>query len=189
MAIKVLTLVVSVLTLIAAIITCIFAYIIPKKMIANQLFADLVAEYRQPKMGGAILALFHFYDQCVKKGTDIDSEYKKKYDNQINNQSDDFVKVNFANTLHFQRRLVAQFYADMGDLYKNYPNYWLLRKKIYSWFTPNDLKLLKIVLLLAKPASNVFIQVGGVPEPPYNDNKMYKSIRFLYKKVKKHVIL
>lgn len=162
---------------------------------ANQLFADLVAEYRKPEMGVAILALFHFYEDCLNKKANINSEYQKLYNEQIKKpleggeEVDEKVdkKLDFANTLHFQRRLVAQFYADMADLYSEYPRYRSLIKKINNWFTFNELNLLKIILLLAKPASNVFIQVGNVPKPPTIDIQMYKSIRSLYKKVSKHI--
>jgi hypothetical protein len=117
-------LIISIVSIIVALVALFIAYIIPKKIMGNQLFADLVAEYRKPEMGGAILVLFHFYDECKKNNKNINCEYKKIYDCQIKSKLPVITKlcaaenetttanteINFANTLHFQKRLVAQFY-------------------------------------------------------------------------------
>jgi hypothetical protein len=193
-------LIVATVSAIAAIIACFLAYCIPKRIMGNQLFADLVAEYRKPEMGGAILSLFYFYDECKRNKKDINCEYKKIYERQIksklpvitnlcaiDNETTTDMKINFADTLHFQRRLAAQFYTDMADLYAEHSCYCSLIKKINNWFTPKELQLLKIILLLSKPSGDVFINVDVSEELPDIDVQMYKSIRNLYFKVSKHI--
>ncbi len=84
--VPILTLIVAIATLLATIVTCIFAFFIPKRIMLNQLFADLCAEYRTPEMGGAIFALFSFYDKC--KGN-INNEYINIYESQIQTKLND----------------------------------------------------------------------------------------------------
>jgi hypothetical protein len=186
LCISISTLIVAILTLGATIVACFIACRIPKRNMANQLFADLVAEYRTPQMGGAVLEMFRFY-KCLKKKKSVNKEYQKLYKVQIGKPLKKGKKVNFSNTLHFQRRLVAQFYTDMSDLYFDNPDNEVLHKKFDSWFTENELQLLKIILDLAKPADEVFVKINNVPEPLEIDRQMYQSIRKLYVEVKMRI--
>jgi hypothetical protein len=182
------TFIISIVTLITAIVAIFIASIIPKKIMANQLFADLVAEYRTPEMGGAILALFHFYDDCLKKKVAFDSEYERVYNIQLKQPLANGEKVDYVNTLHFQRRLVSQFYTDMADLCFERFDKKLFYKKLAIWFTDNEVQLLKIILHLAQPASNVFVKINNVPEPPEVEKPMYQAIHKLYTVVRKRII-
>jgi hypothetical protein len=60
------------------------AFCIPRRIMINQLYADLVQEYRSAEMGAAILAIFRFYIRDCKEDVGlIDSTYKEKYEIQI----------------------------------------------------------------------------------------------------------
>ena len=184
-------------SLIIAAATLILAWIIPKKIMVNQIFAGLVAEYRKPEMGGAIFALFHFYKYCTDNGLNINDEYIKLHDAQIKKSYDVLYKkkhcnagfpVDFSSTLHFQRRLVAQFYADIAYLRQACFLVRLSKGKLKNWFTQDDLKLLEIILYLHHPAKNVFVNLERVCKPQKIKVPMYESIYKLYKEVKKNTI-
>jgi hypothetical protein len=168
-----------------SLITLIFTILIPNRVMVNQIYADLIADYRSPKMGAAILALFHFYAiDCNENINIISDEYEEKYNEQIENHLSNGDK-DFSNTLHFQRRMVAQFYFNMAVLRFNHCFFTRLSsKKMKIWFTSDDIKLLSIILHMAKPAEKVSIKVDDLSKPPKDNVQMNKLIHKLYKEVK-----
>ena len=179
--------IVPALTLLAAIGTLIVAIYIPHRIMVNQLYANLVADYRSPEMGAAILALFHFFvKECDGDVSVIDEKYREKYEEQIGKCLNSDSPINFSQTLHFQRRLVAQFYYNMAALhFKRRRIYRFKKKDLKKWFTQDESKLLSIVLHMAEPASKVFIRAGNIPKPPQNEVHMDRLLYRLYKKTKK----
>jgi len=184
-----LQLIITILTLVIAIITLIFI----NKIMVNQIYANLIADYRSPEMGAAILALFNFYKKdCKLKVSKIKKRYIKRYKKEVKpllkkvKKHQKPQKADFSNTLHFQRRMVAQFYFDMAVLRFEHCFLTRLSKRILKkWFTPNDVKLLSLILYMAKPAKKVFIEVDSLSEPPENNVPMNVLIRKLYDLVKK----
>jgi len=178
--------------------TLIAAIYIPSKVMVNQIFADLISDYRSPEMGAAILALFHFYvRECKEDINVISDKYKDKYNEEIEKYLSTIDKdlhntnnpkngdKDFSNTLHFQRRMVAQFYFNMAVLRYKYSLFTRLSlRKMKMWFTSNDVKLLGIILHMAEPAGKMFIEAGDVPEPPEDDVPMNQLIGKLYEGVK-----
>lgn len=160
------------------------AYRIPRLIMARQIYADLTKEYRSAEMGAAILAIFHFYTwDCENNVNAIADKYKEKYEEQIEGPLKRNESINYADTLHFQRRLVAQFYADMANLcYEERPS----TKQMRKWLTPNEKTLRAIILHMAKPAAAVFEKPQNVFEPldMEDDAPMNKSILRLYEEVK-----
>ena len=174
------------LTLLVAIGTLLVAFFIPRKIMVNQLYADLVKEYRSPEMGGAILALFDFFvNECNGDIDAIYDKYKDKYENQIgkylSSKKED--AIDFSKTLHFQRRLVAHFYYNMALLRyeRSFPK--LPTEYMKIWFTPNENKLLSIILHMAEPASEVLIKAENIPEPPQDEVHMNQLLYKLYEDV------
>jgi hypothetical protein len=181
------------------------AFIIPGKIMSNQIFADLVKEYRSCEMGGAILSIFHFYKHDCGKNIEnigdkctIPGEYRKKYGKQIgdklgdkkqaNSSPGDKEPIDYAHTLHFQRRLIAQFYSNLAyHHYKRCIFTRITKKQLKYWFTPNEVQLLAIILHMVKPAKDTFEEAGdvsGLPEKLKNYEKdvpMNKLLHDLYK--------
>jgi hypothetical protein len=184
-----LQLITACVTLVATIIALFLAYRIPGKIMVNQLYSNLEVEYRSPEMGAAILALFHFFvEECNGDIKTINDEYQKKYEEQIGKYLKSGEKTDFSHTLHFQRRLVAQFYYSLARLRFDYGCYRLSTDKLKKWFTRNENKLLSIILHLAEPASNVFIKSEIIPPPPQAQKEevyMYKMIYKLYNEISK----
>ena len=161
---------------------------IPRRIMINQIYADLLASYRSPEMGAAILAVFHFYtEDCKRNVSNIAAEYKKKYEKQIKDKLQDKKEdeIDFSKTLHFQRRLVAQFYFHMASLRYDHRFVRLPARYMKIWFTPGETNLLGIILHMAEPAGKVFEDAGEVPPPPYEDEvPMNKLIYKLYEEVR-----
>ncbi|MDR2053895.1 MAG: hypothetical protein LBP80_10830 [Treponema sp.] len=57
-------------------------------------------------------------------------------------------------------------------------------KYLREWFTPNEAKLLAILLHMVGPARIVFEEAGNVPEPPEDEVFMKRQISRLYEEVK-----
>jgi hypothetical protein len=166
------------LNVVLAAFAVILAWRIPRNIMMRQMYADLLGAYRSPEMGAAIHAIFAFYvNDCGNDSTRIPCEYKNRFEREKD--------CSPSKRLHFQRRLAAQFYADFAGLYFFGARRWL-KKEIVGWFTEGEVKLLGILLLMAKPASEVFLHAKNLPEPPENGGgaEMNKMIYRLYEEVK-----
>jgi hypothetical protein len=171
--------VVPVISMIAAIIAVLIAGLtygvakkIPYRVLVNQIYADLLTEYRSAEMGFAIRAIFNFQKKCKETHKDKYSvcllkqaykqcreccpknfckEYKEdcaKGENAANHSVDCYKK-----TLTYQRRLIDQYFWQVGDLTfgKNYPCFARLKPEfLRNWFTKRERELLEIILALDK---------------------------------------
>jgi len=184
-----LQLIIAFLTLIIAIITLVSI----NKIMVNQIYANLIADYRSPEMGAAILAIFNFYKKdCNLNVSKINKKYIKRYKKEVKpllkrvKKHQKSKKYNFSNTLHFQRRMVEQFYSVMATLYFKHCCFTRLSKnKMKDWLTKNELKLLNLILRMQTPARKVFIEVDSLPDLPENNESNENLIRKLYDLVRK----
>jgi hypothetical protein len=176
----------SAVSAVAGLVAVFFAVCIPRRILVNQLYADLVSEYRSPQMGFAVLSLFAFYHyDCEEKQALIKAKYRERYDAEIARGTDTFAPrrgVAPEATLHFQRRLVAHFYWDLARLYLNTPFQRLSKKQIRQFITPNERKLMSIVLRMSDAAAACFVPCDTVDEPPDDDAAMNQLIKQLYEK-------
>jgi hypothetical protein len=164
-----------------AIAALIAAVWIPRQIMVNQLFADLVKEYRSTEMGAAVFSVFHFFvKDCGKDVGHIAAVYEKKYNQQIRDPLKAGTKPDYDNALHFQRRMVSQFYSDMARLRYDRRFIKLSAKDMKFWFTPKEVQLFAILLHMVKPASSVFEDSGTVSEPPQDEVPMNDLIYKLY---------
>ena len=185
---KALNPILSIVGVLIAALTLGVAFYIPRRIMINQIYADLLASYRSPKMGAAILAIFHFYTiDCKKNVSNIAAVYKWKYYEQIGKklQANKEDTIDFSKTLHFQRRLVAQFYFHMASLRYDYCFPRLPVKYMKTWFTSGETNLLSIILHMDKPAGEEFYDAGEVPQPHeyYDEAPMNELIYKLYEEV------
>jgi hypothetical protein len=165
-----------------SIIAILLAWFIPRRIMINQLYAELVREYRSTEMGAAILAIFHFFvHDCQNDISNIHSKYIEKYEKQIASHNPE--KIDFSKTLHFQRRLLAQFYSDMAMLHYEHRVFGLSKRKLKTWITPNEVKLLGLLLYMVEPAKLCFIQADDVTDAPDDDIPMNRLIKRLYDEV------
>jgi hypothetical protein len=158
------------------------AFFIPRRIMVNQMYSDLVREYRSTEMGAAIVAMFHFFGHdCKNDVSNIHREYIKRYKKQIGNKPPE--DIDFSKTLHFQRRMLSQFYSDMAMLYYEHRIFGLSKRKLKYWFTPNEVKLLGLLLYMVEPAKERFIQADDVTDAPDDDTPMNHLIKRLYDEV------
>ena len=74
----------------------------------------------------------------------LQSEYKRRFINEIENKSGDIIKDN---CLHFQRRLLAQFFWQLNECSKHH---YIGKKRILQDFTNAEAKLLKILIYMGE---------------------------------------
>lgn len=166
----------------------------------NQIYADLIAEYRQPEIGQAVISVIHFYTDCC--GSDIDKieeKYIKRYEKEIapldkeqrinrcmqeledsNQQDTRYDKKELKDTLHFQRRLLSQYYAQLAALrYQGGLFTRLSKKKVQEDFTAREAKLLCLLAHMNQAAKKTFTEydISGMP---YADDKQNVLLEKLY---------
>ena len=139
------SIVVSVISLTVALssaIIAVFAFRFSKRQLAHNAYFNLQSEYGSPEMSFAIRRLYNLYNECKNKSSKIDTEYMIKYKEERSHQNIDEEK----DTLHFQRRLVTEFYQKMAVFYvcKIIPEY-----LIYKGWKKKDLR--KIILEIIIP--------------------------------------
>jgi len=156
-------------------------FYIPEKMMNNQIYADLISEYRKPEIGEAIIAVIDFYTKdCNSDITKIEDEYLKRYEKEvapldkekrinhyiqeseagdINRQDTKCNNKEFKNTLHFQRRLLSQYYYQLAALrYEGCRLTRLSQEKVREDFTTREAKLLRLLVEMNKAAEKTFIE-------------------------------
>jgi hypothetical protein len=174
----------NVFTILGFIVAVIAAFYIPRKIMVDQIYADLVSEYRTPEMGGAILSLIHFFtEDCGRSVDRIAVEYKNRYDKEIGRELRAHHPISFAETLHFQRRLLAHFYWDMADSRYNYHFPRLSKKQLQGFMTENEKKLLNLILHMGIASTKVMIDIDSIDLAPEDDIKMNNLIHRLYEEV------
>ena len=169
----------------AALTAVVLAIRIPRRILINQLYADLVAAYRSPQMGYAVLSLFAFYDECRGNPEVIKQKYRERYDAEIKSGLNSARKEGPAaldETLHFQRRLVAYFYWDLARLHLDVPVPRLSKKQIQQFIGANERNVMSIVLQMSEANEACFVKPGTVHEPPDDDAAMHQLIKQLYEK-------
>ena len=150
------------------------ALYIPKKMMNNQIYADLISEYRSPAIGQAIISVIAFYtNDCNSDIEMIEKKYFERYETDKQNGK-------YENSLHFQRRLLSQYYYQLAAL--RYQGGWFIRlskKKVREDFTAREAKLLSLLSYMNKAAENIFTDydIAGMP---YADDKQSTLLEKLY---------
>ncbi|MGP1491507.1 MAG: hypothetical protein ACTTI6_10690, partial [Treponema sp.] len=86
----------------------------------------------------------------------------------------------YENSLHFQRRLLSQYYYQLAAL--RYQGGWFIRlskKKVREDFTAREAKLLSLLSYMNKAAENIFTDydIAGMP---YADDKQSTLLEKLY---------
>ncbi|MDR3284049.1 MAG: hypothetical protein LBS97_02595 [Treponema sp.] len=179
----------TILGFFVAIIAVIAAFFIPRKIMVDQIYADLVSEYRSPEMGGAILSIIDFFvEDCGRSLERIPKEYETRYNMEIRDKLKEVKKlenepIDFAKTLHFQRRLVAQYYWDMATLRYTYHFPRLSKKQLRHFMTENETKLLNLILYMGIAATKVMLDIGAIDPAPEDDIKMNNLICQLFEEV------
>jgi hypothetical protein len=162
-AVPVVSVIIAIMTAIIACLTYGVAKKIPYQVLVNQIFANLLAEYRSAEMGFAIRTIFKFRDKCIFEKCTIGEGFRKNHDSYFVNFNITDYKMNtnicdttenqktihYSETLTCQRRLIDQYFWQVGDLAfgKQYHDYARLTSKfLRNYFTSSEHNLLSIIL-------------------------------------------
>lgn len=98
----------DIISSILALIGIITAIWIPNKIKWEQLYASLVEEERSFDFGIALQGIIEFFVvECKNDVNNIKPLYRKHFEDEITNKKG---KIDKENCLHFQRRLLGQFF-------------------------------------------------------------------------------
>lgn len=168
--------------------TLIAAFYIPRKIMVDQQFSSLTAQYRSTEMGFAIYCLFYFYkNDCQDNPEKIREEYIKRFNKEISDHMPNGGKIKPSKTLQFQRRLVAYFYWDLAKLYfeSRFPS--LGRKKLAQMIEPNERQLISLVLQMSEVNAECFEKCENIIDPPDEDVPMNQFLKRLYDKTEEFI--
>jgi len=156
---------------ILTIVTLIVIIIIPKLIFKNQVFSDLLNEYRSASMGIAIKHVWDFFrDDCKRKVENVVKEYQRirLIDDVINTNEEER-----RNSLHYHRRLVSQYYRHLAMfLFGRFPR--IRERKIKSFFVKGDFEILQIIV----PIEESFVKNDTPGSLVFLSKLYYKSQRW-----------
>jgi len=169
-------------------VTLFATFYIPKKIMNNQIYADLISEYRSAAIGQAVLSVTYFYTHdCNSDITKIEEKYTERYKKEVDSLLDNQKKEEnrcenkIENSLHFQRRLLSQYYYQLASL--RYQGCWLTRlakRKVRKDFTAREAKLLSLLSYMNKVAEKTFIEYDIGDIHYITENKQNVLLEKLY---------
>lgn len=151
-----------------SVLAVILAWYIPEKIKWNQAYSSLSSEYQTYDFAIAVQGITEFFViDCNSDPSKIKEEYKKRFikeiygiDDDITNIQDVIKKFNDSKnennsfclfitdvnkTLHFQRRLLTQFYCNFNNCSKSI---FIGKKRVLKDFTTNEANLIRILILI-----------------------------------------
>lgn len=190
----------SLIQIIIAIVACIFAILIPIKISWEQRYSQLLADYRGYDFGAAVMGVtIFFHENCKNDVSKIKEEYldifQKQFRNQLNKKDKnyDYKKIKSIvpndQNLHFQRRLLTQFYWDLDQCATSH---YISKKRIQRDFTSKEANLLKILYYMndASQTAGIYMDIttdDRLTPNPQSINKYIKHIYNILKDAKPYV--
>lgn len=161
------------------------AWFIPRKIEWAQLYSQLLSDYYKSEFGAAVMGLvFFFYKDCERDVKNIKNEYVKRFketfENQIDKkQSGNEYKIPNEQNLHYQRRLLTQFYYQL-DLCSR--SFFIGKRKIQKDFTSKEASLLKILYFMNEATSSpeIFMDISTDEQIPKRTKDINEYIKHLY---------
>lgn len=140
---------------IVAAATLYFTIKIPKKMMWAQIYSGLNNEYRSHEFGEAIKGIVDFFhDECHSNLDKIKEQYENRYNEEFDLDSGRFRENKYSKsiekTLHYQRRMVAQFYMQLDMCVSEC---YMVRRLIKTDYGKSETNLIKILYYMGRAAS------------------------------------
>ena len=153
------------ISVVLAIVACVFAYRIPKKIMWEQSYSTLIADYRSYDFAIAVQGIVEFFVvDCKSKAENIKSEYERRFvrdvyglnlkedlnsefrvDKLTQNWNLELNQKSPELCLHYQRRLLAQFFYQL-DLCAR--SHFISKKRICRDFTKGETNLVQLLFLM-----------------------------------------
>ena len=141
------------------------------------MYSQLLSDYRGHDFGAAVMGItMFFHDQCKNSVDAIHSEYVKTFNEQFRNQPN---KLSSDKMLHFQRRLLTQFYWDLDQCANSF---YIGKKRIQKDFSSKEANLLKVVYYMNEAAASpeVYMDISTDDRLTPNPQSINKYIRHIY---------
>ena len=152
----------GILQTILAAIACALAWIIPKRIMWEQTYSSLIHDYRSYDFAVAVQGIVEFFSiECQNSVKRIPLEYKKRFlsdiyglqntqintleDLQKNAKSLNFNQESPEACLHYQRRLLAQYFYQL-DLCAR--SIFIGKRRVTKDFTQGEAHLIRILFLI-----------------------------------------
>ena len=158
----------DIISVILSILSLIFTIYISKKISWEQFYSSLMTEYRSIEFGRAMQNVIHFYTEtCGSDVNRIQEEYEKKFKEEVLLDKNE-------NSLHYDRRLLAQFFVDL-DKCASTPWYYIGKKRVIKDFTSGTKNLVAILYFMgcAIDSSTIIFKELEINEriPKYKNKK------------------
>ena len=157
----------AVISVVLAIIACVLAWFIPRKIMWEQTYSTLNADYRSYDFGIAVQGIVEFFTvNCESNVDKIKEEYERRFVKDVYGLDfDEGEKITFEKVkeklnekksqiinqkspelcLHYQRRLLAQFYYQL-DLCAR--SHFIGKKRVRRDFTQGETNLVRLLFLM-----------------------------------------
>ena len=159
-------------------LSVILAWYIPEKIKWNQFYSNLISEYRSYDFGIAVQGIVEFFTiDCESDIVEIPKKYRERFMKEIYEIQESFPKTlgelkekkqqikllqnDSDKTLHFQRRLLTQFYWELDSCLKS-P--FIGSRHVNKDFTRGESNIIKILYFMNEAVDN--------------DEILYKNINF-----------
>lgn len=158
-------------TLIVASLTLIATIWIPHRIKWEQMYSSLLDEYRSLDYAIAFQGIIEFFvTECNNDVTKIESKYKEHFIAEITNCKGN---INKENCLHFQRRLLAQFFWQLNQCANSFA---IGKKRVARDFTSSEAKLIKILICMGEAIDND--EAGVLYKDISSDERVRKTERY-----------
>lgn len=143
------------LTLLVAIATLFATIYISRKIAWESYYNELNREYRSLEFGKAMQGIILFFvNDCNKDISKIQREYELKYLQQVSRTNS--MNLSAEDTLHYQRRMLAQFFVDLEKC-ANIPSYYIGKKRVQNDYTSGTKDLVRILFFMGIAIENSLI--------------------------------
>jgi hypothetical protein len=167
-----------------SIITLVFTIWIPIKVSWEQQYSSLLDEYRGYDYAIAYQGIVQFFvNECGNDMERVKEAYKRRFLQEIENKPGN---INKENCLHFQRRLLAQFFWQLNECANSHV---IKKSRIARDFTKGEAKLIKILIYMGEAVENdeiMFkdISSSAIVKKPEHIRGQNRSLSELYQLLK-----
>ena len=196
--------IIGIIQIVLAVAACILAWFIPKRIMWEQTYSTLAAEYRSYDFAVAIQSVIEFFViTCKSNYENIPSEYRKRFIKDMYGEEyesysylDDealleklrkdktlkIVPANRKKVLNYHKRLLTQYFHDLSLCAKS-P--FIGKKRVQRDFTKSEAKIMKILFLMNKAVDESPLLYKDISSDfrmprPMSGSGMNKDLTYLY---------
>ena len=139
----------DVITILSTLVSVVVAIWIPYKIKWEQQYSGLLDDYRSMDYAIAFQGIIEFFAvECEGDVERIPQCYREHFIREITEKRGE---INKDNCLHFQRRLLAQFFWQLNECAKSRA---IGKRRVMRDFTASEAKLLKILIYIGDAIDN-----------------------------------